>query len=166
MENASKALLIAGAILLAILIISIGMYIVNKASATVDLGAAELNIIQIQTFNNKYEMHEGNCIGKVVKKVLQYAIQDNNLLLGDSQRSGDTIDRCINIRSTHPHVLNAFESNASMKAALTTRDYGVRYAENINQIARTIRPNSKYRLSYTYSALNSYIYEIHIDPPE
>ena len=36
MENASKALLIAGAILLAILIIAIGMFIYNSAQSTIN----------------------------------------------------------------------------------------------------------------------------------
>ena len=35
MENASKALIIAGAILLSILIIAIGMFIYNSASSTI-----------------------------------------------------------------------------------------------------------------------------------
>lgn len=166
MENASKALLIAGAIILSVLIISIGMYIVNKTNSITNLGEAELNISKIQAFNSKYETYEGIQHGKNVKKVLQYAIQDNNILLGDSQRAASTIDRCLNIRSNHPSILSAFSSNASMKSALTTRSYGVRYAENIEQISRVINPKGKYKLSFSYSTANGYIWEIHIDFPE
>ena len=41
MENASKALLIAGAILICILLIAIGMYIYNSANSTVDSAVSQ-----------------------------------------------------------------------------------------------------------------------------
>ena len=140
-------------------------HIVNKASSVTSLGEAELNYSKIQAFNSKYEIYEGIQHGKNVKKILQYAIQDNNILLGNAQKDASTIDRCINIRSNHPSVLNSFSSNASMISALTTRAYGFRYAENIEEIARVINPARKYRISYSYSVENSYIWEIHIDSP-
>ena len=53
MENASKALIIAGAILLAILIIGLGVYIYNQASNTVsDTG---MDQIAIRQFNAQFE---------------------------------------------------------------------------------------------------------------
>ena len=42
MENSSKALLIAGAILLAILLIGVGMYTYNNASSTVTASVWQL----------------------------------------------------------------------------------------------------------------------------
>ena len=42
MENASKALIIAGAILLSILIIGIGMYIYNQAKEQIDNSAGQM----------------------------------------------------------------------------------------------------------------------------
>lgn len=166
MENVSKALLIAGAILLAVLIISIGLYIVNRTNGTILLGEGELNYVKINAFNSKYETYEGIQQGKNVKKILHYAIQDNNILLGKNQKSPSAINRCINIRSNHPKILEAFSSKASMISALTTRDYGVRYAENIEQIATVINPAAKYKIFFSYSVVNGYIWEIHIDNPE
>ena len=43
MENASKALLIAGAILICILLIAIGMYIYNSANATIKSAASQMS---------------------------------------------------------------------------------------------------------------------------
>ena len=57
MENASKALIIAGAILLSILIISLGIMVYNNAKNTV--GSANLNKQEIQTFNSQWENYEG-----------------------------------------------------------------------------------------------------------
>ena len=53
MENASKALIIAGAILLAILIIGLGIFIYRQAANTVsDTGMDQL---AIQQFNGQFE---------------------------------------------------------------------------------------------------------------
>ena len=53
MENATKALLIAAAVLVAILIISLGLVVYNMASETVD-NAGNLDEYQIQQFNEKF----------------------------------------------------------------------------------------------------------------
>ena len=57
MENASKALIIAGAILLSILIISLGIMVYNNAKNTV--GSANLNKQELQTFNAEWESYIG-----------------------------------------------------------------------------------------------------------
>ena len=54
MENASKALIIAGAILLAILIISLGIMIYNQASGVVNNNA--MSEVEIQSFNQKFDL--------------------------------------------------------------------------------------------------------------
>ena len=58
MENASKALIIAGAILLSILIISLGIMVYNNAKNTV--GSSNLDKQEIQTFNSQWEQYEGS----------------------------------------------------------------------------------------------------------
>ena len=57
MENASKALIIAGAILLAILLISLGIMIFNQAQDTVNNSG--MTQAEITTFNNKFLKYEG-----------------------------------------------------------------------------------------------------------
>ena len=76
MENASKALIIAGAILLAIVIISLGLVVVNNTRSVTD--NANLNAQEIETFNNKFVAYEGaNVSGSQVKSLLQTAIASN-----------------------------------------------------------------------------------------
>ena len=76
MENASKALIIAGAILLAILIISLGIMIYNQASGVVNNNA--MNEVDISTFNNKFTQYEGtNVIGAQVKALIQQVVTNN-----------------------------------------------------------------------------------------
>ena len=57
MENATKALLIAAAILVAIIIISIGIAVVNKGQEAV--GDADLTEAEVNAFNMKFKNYEG-----------------------------------------------------------------------------------------------------------
>ena len=57
MENASKALIIAGAILLSILLISLGIMVYTNAKGTI--GETNLNSEEIQTFNTKISQYCG-----------------------------------------------------------------------------------------------------------
>ena len=58
MENASKALIIAGAILLSILIISLGIVVVTNARSTID--KANVDQTEAETFNSKFEAYVGD----------------------------------------------------------------------------------------------------------
>ena len=76
MENASKALIIAGAILLAILIISLGIMIYNQAAGVVNNNA--MNEVEIASFNQKFMQYEGeNVKGAQVNSLLNQVIQNN-----------------------------------------------------------------------------------------
>ena len=75
MENASKALIIAGAILLAILLISLGIMIFNQAQDTVtNSGMTEA---ELTSFNNKFVKYEGKQKGTMVKSMMQ-EVKSNN----------------------------------------------------------------------------------------
>lgn len=75
MENASKALIIAGAILLAILLISLGIMIFNQAQDTVNNSG--MTQAEISAFNNKFLKYEGTQKGSVVKSLVNDAIVNN-----------------------------------------------------------------------------------------
>lgn len=69
MENASKALIIAGAILLSIAIIGIGMYIYTTAQQTIQ--SANMSQQEITTYNSTFVKYEGKQSGSNVKALLQ-----------------------------------------------------------------------------------------------
>lgn len=70
MENASKALIIAGAILLSILLISLGIMVYNNARNTV--GNASLSKQEIESFNSEWTPYEGsNKSASEVKSMIQ-----------------------------------------------------------------------------------------------
>ena len=77
MENASKALIIAGAILLSILIISLGIMIYNQAAGTVNNNA--MSEVEKQQFNTKFTQYEGtNVKGTKVKSILRTVYAHNS----------------------------------------------------------------------------------------
>lgn len=59
MENSSKALLIAGAILLAILLIGVGMYTYNSTSTSVTASTDSMSTHETDAFNNQFTMYDG-----------------------------------------------------------------------------------------------------------
>ena len=76
MENASKALIIAGAILLAILIIGLGVFIYNQAANTVgDTGLDQLAVRQV---NGQFEPYLNTEMGASYAKSLIDTINLNN----------------------------------------------------------------------------------------
>ena len=75
MENASKALIIAGAILLSILIIGLGMAVYNNATSSSK--NANLDAQEIQAHNSQFLAYEGKQKGSNVKALIS-AIKNNN----------------------------------------------------------------------------------------
>lgn len=68
MENASKALIIAGAILLSILIIALGVFIFNQSKSA--LGNVGLSDQEVAAFNSKWESYQGTQIGSSVRSMV------------------------------------------------------------------------------------------------
>lgn len=60
MENASKALIIAGAILISIILISIGIIVVQSAGEVTDRASTTMDEQAIQIFNQKFKNYEGD----------------------------------------------------------------------------------------------------------
>ncbi len=106
MENASKALIIAGAILLSILLISLGIMIFNQAQDTVtNSGMTEA---ELTAFNNKFLKYEGKQKGTMVKSMIQDVMANNanasdghtvKVLHGNNDITNDTSS--INTKQTY-----------------------------------------------------------------
>ena len=85
MENASKALIIAGAILLSILIISLGIMIFNQASGVVNNNA--MDELEITQFNQKFEQYLGtNVRGANVNSLLNTIASNNRSNQDDTSK--------------------------------------------------------------------------------
>lgn len=90
MENASKALIIAGAILISILLISVGILVMNSTGNMQDEVGTTSDSMAIQTFNSNFTVYEGNEMsGSQVKSLLSY-IKSSNASCGTTTgKAGD-----------------------------------------------------------------------------
>lgn len=78
MENASKALIIAGAILISILIIAIGMYIYTSSTGSIESAISSMDTQEIQGFNAQWSNYEGTKSGSQVKGLISTLIAHSN----------------------------------------------------------------------------------------
>ena len=86
MENASKALLIAGAILVSIMIVSLGVLIFTKMGNSAK-EAAQMDEQEVSNFNSKITPYVGKSIsGSQVNALIQLVISIDNA----AKSSGDT----------------------------------------------------------------------------
>lgn len=89
MENATKALLIAAAVLIAILIISLGIVIYNMASETI--GSVNFSDQEITAFNDKFDQYAGdNVRGSEVNAMLKTVLDSNMKSAADQVDSAAT----------------------------------------------------------------------------
>ena len=122
MENASKALIIAGAILLAILIISLGIMIFNQASGVVNNNS--MSEVEISSFNQKFTQYEGtNVKGSQVNALLNAIVQNNVANTEDKSKQVKISVTSTNWQGTVPTEATA-PTNATTKAQ-TGKTYNV-----------------------------------------
>ena len=76
MENATKALLIAAAVLVAILIISLGLVVYNMASETID--SVNFSGQEVTAFNDQFTHYNGNRVrGSEVNAMIKTVLSSN-----------------------------------------------------------------------------------------
>ena len=78
MENASKALIIAGAILISILLISVGIMVMNSTSGTQEQMVSQMSGAEIQSFNNQFSSYIGTGKSATDVKTLFEIVQASN----------------------------------------------------------------------------------------
>lgn len=141
MENASKALIIAGAILLSIAIIGIGMFVYQSVSGTIQ-DATDMSQQEIDAYNQPYENYKGNIRGSAAKQL------------------------CNNIRS---HNLQADDD--SQKIGVFTSDKGTEYAAGntegtstteINKVSNDLQSGKTYTVSFGYDKSSGLVTAVYI----
>lgn len=86
MENATKALLIAAAVLIVIIIISLGVYVVGMGNDQMQQGEQALSDLEINSFNATYQNYEGTSVaGSRVNSLLK-TVFNHNLTESDETR--------------------------------------------------------------------------------
>lgn len=134
MENASKALLIAGAILISILIIAIGMFIYNSAQSTINNSMQSMSTQEVQAFNNEFMSFEGKQSGSNIKAMIGTLIANANTYRDEPTKiPGVRFDKVNN--SSESSVLEATVPDASEPAP---------YITALNTIRNKVEPKHQY----------------------
>lgn len=138
MENASKALIIAGAILLSILIIGLGMYIYQQASGV--MGDTGLDSTKAQTYNQEFLQYEGTKTGSQTRALVQAIINHNRSYQDDySQQITITFGD------------NAAATGQAVEATETSHSYAdVTGKYTVN----TYKAGLTYKISFDYNKSN------------
>jgi len=89
MENASKALIIAGAILLSIAIIGIGMYVYQMAAGVVN--QANMSGAEVTSYNAEFIKYEGTQTGTSIKTLCDTVRQHNSYQEDNSKKVQITV---------------------------------------------------------------------------
>lgn len=77
MENASKALIIAGAILISILLISVGIMVMNSTDEVTGGMQQQMDSTAIQTFNSQFSNYIGTQSASVARSLCSTVIANN-----------------------------------------------------------------------------------------
>ena len=128
MENASKALIIAGAILLAILIIGLGVYIYRQAAGVIDTGT--MDQLVVSQFNAQFEPYLGNNVsGSNVKQLIK--------IINASNRAKEDLPVTIEVDGEEVKNDSKIKSGNTYKVESSSEENKAGYIEKI-----TITKNS------------------------
>ena len=127
MENASKALIIAGAILLSIVLITLGVVIIGRGQEAIDQTNIDDQVVS--TWNQKFTQYAGNSVSGTSVNVLINAVLSANA----TNKTGDT-DKLIQI--TNDSDVSPTDDTIS----------SIDYTKNCTKAT----PNKKYSVNVTY----------------
>lgn len=138
MENATKALLIAAAVLVAVLIISFGLVIYNK-STTAATDSADLTATQIQAQNEKFAKYEGeNKRGSVVNALLETVLTNNTAATSEGAKV--KVTGAVTLETSDRSIGTRADTSSLYKIACTRGDNGLITAITITKVSTTQNP--------------------------
>lgn len=141
MENASQALIIAGAILLAILIIAIGMYIYNSAQATINDSISSMSTQEIEAFNNNFESYKGKQTGSQVSALVGRLIANSNTFQDEPGKVPTfTITK---VSNKNTNCVNAYYNNADPNEQTN-------YITNLTTVKNGVENKHTYLVEFGY----------------
>ncbi len=161
MENASKALLIAGAILICIVLISVGMMIVSSATDVVDSSTDTTKSQAVQAFNSTFNNYQGNQKGSAIKTLLE-TISTSNSTNASGHKIGVTLDDKWSNETTNTLHLGV-EAGRTTSTAELTSPVGTVTPSQISSAAAEIVSSGKYKVKVTNKDAEGYILDIYIE---
>lgn len=98
MENASKALMIAGAVLISVLIITIGIAILNATAGMQAEANKEVETVEVQSFNEQFSRYQGAIVNASQVKSLLLLIKANNSYYEFDSNTPEGTDKYVKVR--------------------------------------------------------------------
>lgn len=124
MENASKALIIAGAILISIVLVSVGVIVVQSLNP--DEALSSMSQQEIDSFNSKFTSNAGNNRqGTIARSVITAVITNNSQYMDNTSRQVK-----ITTEGLSSDVREAYDPNELTpvrNAIVTTARYDINY---------------------------------------
>lgn len=105
MENASKALIIAGAILISILLISVGVLVMNSINPMKDSAQKRSEAMASESFNAQFTSYEGEQSGSQVRAMFS-AVNASNAANPDHQVKVVKYDGTTEIKNASGYATN------------------------------------------------------------
>ena len=144
MENASKALIIAGAILLSILIIGLGMFIYQQALSAI--GNTGIDQQRVTAYNTPFTQYEGRQNGTVARQICSNVVAHNNTAADSSE--------FITVQTGDASGLEKNGADPDTTAAS--------FNKAINAVRTGIRTGRMYTISFGYDPLTGLVVAIGI----
>lgn len=156
MENASKALIIAGAILISILIIAIGMYIYTSSTGSIESAISSMDTQEIEAFNSMWSNYEGEQTGAQVKAMI-------NKLIGHANTYQEEKDKVIAI-ACQPTSKTADNKHITYNADANEFAFVKFGNTNVNPVNQTTLTNYIKELNNLYTTIEAkHNYNVKLD---
>lgn len=114
MENASKALLIAGSVLVVLILIGLGVLLINSTQDMTDQAQVSATAQGIQAFNSQFSQYNGEQKGSTIK-TLEQTVNASNGANADSGYS-------VTLTYSDSDVNSSADLKNSTKYVVTTSD--------------------------------------------
>ncbi len=134
MENASKALLLAAAILIAIILISLGVYIVSQGSDVIGQGGQALDEVAIQQFNSKFDIYAGTKTGTQLKSLIKTVNASNQSNPGQQVTLTDSTGKSVITPKTTDNITTYTANNTIGNST----KYKITMGDPVNGVIATI----------------------------
>ena len=152
MENASKALIIAGAILLSIVLITLGVLIIGRGQEAVD--KANIDDQVLSSWNQKWTKYEGtNVSGTTVNNLINEVISSNKIAT-----SNEEYEKVIRLFSNGPTTSNRVAVSGKLKLI---DQNGKTLEVGTDTCTTYAKANAKYSIS-TKVNTSGYVFDITI----
>lgn len=147
MENASKALAIAGAVLIGIMIVAVGMYSYSNSGASIEDSMDTMSTTEIETSNAAYTMYEGEQTGAKVKSLV-------GVLISNAKTNANE-----NAKIPGLYLENKDSVKKSFDSGLPQDGESTLYIDALQKIRQKLDPKHKYwvEINYQNNGLIDYI---------